>query len=238
MPSPDPKPGWVTPTLASRSAWTVLLSVMILGLALDLATKEIAFGRIAGTPVTIDRKQVIEVGARAPLDTLLPHHRPIVVVPKVLEFKLVLNRGAVFGIGAGHRWFFVAFTVAAAGFCLWMFARWTTPRDRWAHAALGMVLAGGLGNLYDRLVYACVRDFIHPLPGVLLPWGLRWPGGGREAWSYVSNVADKLLLVGIAILVVHLWRHPVSPSRASPRRTGASPAQGTETAARRPPRTP
>jgi signal peptidase II len=214
MPEPAPTPRRLTPTLVCPRAWAVLLAALLAGLALDLATKAAAFRYIAGTPVVIDRRQVIEVGSRAPLESLLPRHDPIVVIPHVLEFKLVLNRGAVFGIGAGKRWFFVAFTIAAFAFCLWMFAHWTGPRDRWAHAAIGMILAGGLGNLYDRLVYACVRDFIHPLPGVLLPAGLEWPWGGRELWSYVSNVADKLLLVGIAILVVHLWRHPVSPTRA------------------------
>jgi signal peptidase II len=221
-------------TLANPKAWLVMLAVLAVGLALDLGTKALAFRTIAGVPVRVDRRQVLEVGARASLDKLLPPHDPVVVLPRVLEFKLVLNRGAVFGIGAGRRWFFVAFTLAAAAFCLWMFAHWTRPVDRWAHAAIGMVLAGGLGNLYDRLVFACVRDFIHPLPGVRLPWGLEWPWGGRELWSYVSNIADKLLLVGIAILVVHLWRHPVSPSPASPRRSSASPEPNTGTAARHP----
>ena len=33
----------------------------------------------------------------------IPWHAPVVVVPKLLEFTLVANRGAVFGMGAGHR---------------------------------------------------------------------------------------------------------------------------------------
>ncbi|MBM4108963.1 MAG: signal peptidase II [Phycisphaerae bacterium] len=210
-------------TTGSRGAWIVLLATMVAGLAFDLSTKSWAFRTIADAPVSIARREVIDVGARASLEVLLPPHDPVVIVPGVLELKLVLNRGAVFGMGAGKRWFFVAFTVAAVGFCLWMFARWTTPRQRWAHAALGLILAGGLGNLYDRLVFACVRDFIHPLPGVMLPWGLEWPWGGRDLWSYVSNAADKLLLIGIGILMVHLWRTP-APGRDA--RPGVTPTRG------------
>ena len=117
--------------------------------------------------------------------------------------SLVLNPGAVFGIGAGKRWFFIAFTGAALALAIWMFLAWTGPRDRAAHAAIGLLISGGLGNLYDRIVYACVRDFLHPLPGVKMPFGLTMPlTGGREVWPYVSNIADLWLLLGISALVL------------------------------------
>ena len=79
-------------------------------------------------------------------------------------------------------------------------------RDRVAHAAIGMIIAGGLGNLYDRVVFACVRDFLHPLPGWRLPFGLSWPSGDRALWPYVSNIADAILLVGIGVLMVRMLR--------------------------------
>ena len=124
----------------------------------------------------------------------------------MLDFQLVLNAGAVFGAGQGKRWFFVLFTLGALGFAAVLFARWTHRRDRVAHAAIGMIIAGGLGNLYDRVVFACVRDFLHPLPGWRLPFGLSWPSGDRALWPYVSNIADAILLVGIGVLMVRMLR--------------------------------
>ncbi len=197
-------------------SWIVLMFVTVLGLVADLASKEIAFRRVASIPAEISREDVM---LGPPLSRLLPPHEPVVVIPRLLEFTLVLNPGAVFGIGAGKRWFFVAFTAGAIAFAFWMFAKWTTPRDRWAHAAVGLLLAGGLGNLYDRLLFACVRDFIHPLPGVALPfgWSYPWVSGpsAREVWPYVSNVADLLLIIGIAALVVHTWRAGLERSATS-----------------------
>jgi len=195
----------------------VLLGITVVGATADLVSKNIAFARIAGAPVVVRRADVL---ALAPADlspTLIPPHDPVTVIPSILEFRLLLNPGAVFGVGAGKRWFFVVFTMLAAAAALWMFTRWTRAPDRLAHAALGLILAGGVGNLYDRLVYGCVRDFLHPLPGVLLPFGLTWPGGEAEVWPWVSNVADALLLVGIGILAVMLWRsapgdHPAAGS--------------------------
>lgn len=205
-PPAGPQPANRAPTAGrSAKAWALLLVATAISLALDLGSKWLAFRYVAGARVRIDRAQVIQATS---LDTLIPVHEPVTVVPSLLEFTLVLNPGAVFGIGAGQRWFFVGFTVAALIFALAIFARWTTPRDRVAHIALAMLIAGGLGNLYDRILFACVRDFIHPLPGVKLPFGIQWPSGAREVWPYVSNVADLFLLLGIGALLVYSWRKP------------------------------
>jgi len=202
------------PTAAGKcpSAWVLLLIATAIALGLDLGSKHLAFQRVADAPVSIDRAKVLEATS---LDALIPVHDPVVAVPNGLEFTLVLNPGAVFGIGAGRRWFFVAFTVGALVFALLIFARWTTAKDRGAHIALAMLIAGGVGNLYDRMLYACVRDFIHPLPGVTLPFGIRWPSGSREVWPYVSNVADLFLLLGIGALLIYSWRKPVDDERDS-----------------------
>jgi len=200
----------------SPVAWIWLSASFALALAADLATKHSAFARIAGAPVLITREQVLALPPSR-INTLIPAHKPIIVAPHALELQLVLNPGAVFGVGPGKRWFFVMFTALAILFALWVFATWTKPRDRIAHAALGLIVAGGVGNLFDRLMFGCVRDFLHPLPGILLPFGITWPGGGAEVWPWVSNVADALLLVGIATLLIRLWRSDSALANA-PRR--------------------
>ncbi|HYE61947.1 MAG TPA: signal peptidase II [Phycisphaerales bacterium] len=202
-----PKPTW-----RSGKAWAVLLVVTLLALAADLGTKEWAFNRVAGSPVVIDREEVLRTGN--PSDQI-PLHNPVVVVPKVLEFTLVANRGAVFGLGAGQRGFFIVFTMIALVLGVLLFCFWTRPREYVSHVAIALLLAGGIGNLYDRVFYACVRDFIHPLPRVKLPFGWTWPWGGRDVWPYVSNVADLFLIVGIGILVVKALREPGPPKKVA-----------------------
>lgn len=181
--------------------------VVAVGLALDLATKYAAFRWVAGQPVPVVREQVLEVSRIDPrgIQALVPAHEPVTVVPSVLDFTLVLNPGAVFGIGPGGRWFFVGFTTVVFAVGLWMFASWTRASDRVAHVGIGLLLAGGIGNLYDRLRYACVRDFIHPLPGVRWPGGWKPFGGTGEIWPYVSNVADLLLILGILAMLWSAW---------------------------------
>lgn len=194
-------------------AWFVLM--IALGLFADLASKWAAFRFIDDRPFVVNRQAVLRVLADDPsrIMALVPDHEAVHAVPGLLDFRLVLNAGAVFGTGQGRRWMFIGFTSVILVIAAYAFFRWTRANEKWTHFALAMVIAGGLGNLYDRVVLGCVRDFIHPLPGVRFP---QWFLGGREVWPYVSNVADALLLVGIAILTVKLWR---ADSGKKPERT-------------------
>ena len=188
--------------------WLLLLAVAGVSVFADLWTKYLAFENVAGFTVVVDRDAVSAItsaGGKS-LQMLIPSHEPVVVVPNFLNFTLVLNPGAVFGIGAGQRWFFIFFTILAIGFATYMFVAWTTRRDTWAHVALGLLIGGGIGNVYDRWFYACVRDFIAPLPGVRFPFGLDPFRSGGTVWPYISNVADALLLIGIGSLAIFLWR--------------------------------
>lgn len=196
------------PARRSRSAWLLMLLAAVLGLTIDLATKSLAFRSVADVPVIIDRDAVLKLMEIEPrsIGRLIPRHDPVVVIPGGLELTLVLNPGAVFGMGPGQRWFFKAFTIVAIAFSVYMFLAWMQRSDRLAQVAIGLLIAGGLGNLYDRWTFGCVRDFLHPLPGWV--WPGNWqPFGTREVWPYVSNVADAWLIIGIAILFVYLWRH-------------------------------
>ena len=73
-----------------------------------------------------------------------------VVLDGALEFRRSLNDGAVFGSFSGLTNLFIVASVLALIFLVYLFKR-SDPRQWSMHVALGMVLAGALGNLYDRL---------------------------------------------------------------------------------------
>ncbi len=98
--------------------------ITLIGLAIDLWTKHWAFSTI-------------------------PYENPIRVLDNVCSLQLSLNPGALFGIGAGLAPVFIGASVIALLFVLYLFA--SSGRKRWSmHIALGLVLGGALGNLYDR----------------------------------------------------------------------------------------
>src|SRR5262249_1069135 len=62
------------------------------------------------------------------------------------------------GAATANGFFAVISLVAAAAIVAWSF-RTSTARDRILCGALGLILAGTVGNLYDRVVFEGVRDF-------------------------------------------------------------------------------
>ena len=72
-----------------------------------------------------------------------------VIIPHVMTFRRSLNTGALFGLGKGLTPLFIAASFVALAFVVFLFIHSTRDR-RSLHVALGLVLAGALGNLYDR----------------------------------------------------------------------------------------
>ena len=200
----DP-PAWRSPL-----AWATLVLVAFSGLALDLWSKGWAFENVAPYPVVLDREEVL-----ANPDWRPPAHEGVVVLPfGLLDFDLVLNHGAVFGIGQQQRALLITFTLVAVLVATFIFSFWTRSRSHWVHVGIGLILAGGIGNLYDRIMFGAVRDFLHMTPEWNLPFSWHWPNGSTELFPWVFNVADVLLLVGMGILIIRSGRD-VTPAKGA-----------------------
>lgn len=121
-----------------------------------------------------------------------------------------VNHGALWGIGGSQKGtangFFAAVSVLAAAAILLWGTRKGPARERWLSAALGLILGGTVGNLYDRIVFGGVRDFLHF-------YYINWP---------VFNFADCCLVVGAGLLLVQaLFVAPPAQQPAPPVESGA-----------------
>jgi len=141
----------------------------------------------------------------------VPGHE-YVVIPNVFslvaqhdhdeEGKLVpyVNRGALFGWMQGwglkaNSGFAVISLIAALAIIVWVAQR-STATDLGLCVALGLILGGTLGNLYDRVLFGGVRDFLH--------WRMPdWP---------VFNLADCCLVIGAGLLLLQAFRSQPRPA--------------------------
>ena len=132
MTEPDNTPPSVTKrAFRSPKAWLIMICIAVAGLFLDLGLKKWCFENVAPSPVVLDRQELLNNPYWR-----IPQHEPMVLLEGVLTLHLVENRGAVFGIGADQRIFFIAFTVAALLAAIFVFARSTNDRALQAHIGI------------------------------------------------------------------------------------------------------
>jgi signal peptidase II len=109
---------------------------------------------------------------------------------KLVSFVMVHNAGAAFGILQGQRFFLVVFSVFAILFiCYYVFTR-HAMLNIGQILGLAMICGGTAGNLFDRVGYGYVIDFIK-LNFVDFP---------------VFNVADMFINIGVALVLIGLLK--------------------------------
>lgn len=110
------------------------------------------------------------------------------ILPGVLNFTYVENRGMAFGLLADQRWIFLVLSVvgiALVAFYLSRYVNTTLPR-----VGLSLIIGGGIGNMIDRTLLGFVVDFIDFC--------------AFDFWVWVFNIADAAVCVGAGLFMLDL----------------------------------
>lgn len=127
---------------------------------------------------------------KAAVVATLPIGARVDVIGDLVQLWHAQNTGAAFSLFRGELWLFFAVSALALVMVTY-FHLSLRGRSLWLQAILGMILAGTLGNLTDRLLrQGSVVDFVSVGIG-----DLRWP---------TFNMADSSIVVGIVLLVAYL----------------------------------
>jgi signal peptidase II len=188
-----------------RSHIWVFWGVALLGLALDQWTKYGIFAHLANNGEG-DRIELIPGAFRLVADYEIPKRKEtgnnLMARLRTLSGEYIprVNTGALFGMGRDGNALFALVSIAAAAAIVFWSTRPHTRGDRLLNLSLGLILAGTLGNFYDRIVFSGVRDFLH--------WYMPdWP---------VFNIADCCLVCGAGLLLVQaFFTQPVTEASAA-----------------------
>jgi len=178
--------------------WKVLAAIFALGLLGDQVSKFLAVDRLTTAFQRVGAHTLSEkLSAFWRLRYLEPlATEPFYVFRPLWRMHYVENPNAAFGFmsfvppEARYRLFLVI-SALAVGFVGYYYRR-LDARQRFLQVSLAFVLSGTLGNLVDRLARRYVIDFVD--------W--YWWNRPDLYWP-TFNVADSLLVVGIAMLLVH-----------------------------------
>jgi signal peptidase II len=109
----------------------------------------------------------------------------------VLNWTLAYNYGAAFSFlhdaGGWQRWFFAIIAiVVSTGLSIWLLK--LDHKAKFLSFAIALLLGGAIGNVYDRIAYGYVIDFIHVY---------------YQTWHFpIFNVADCAISIGAAMLII------------------------------------
>lgn len=115
-------------------------------------------------------------------------------------FRLLFveNEGAFLSLGAGlsgdlRYWVLTLLPVVILSILL-LYTLLSESMNRWQVAAYSFILGGGISNIYDRMLYGKVVDFMNM--------------GIGELRTGIFNFADVSIMVGLFMLVPYLFKKP------------------------------
>ena len=163
--------------VTKRARFLLAVLIVITGVGCDQATKQIAAQQLRGT-------------------------LPISFMHDLIRLQYAENQGAFLGLGNSlspelRFWLLtVATAVLLLGLTIFLIVQWRLPRL--SFIALSCVLAGGLGNMIDRLVHdGSVIDFLNLGLGSLR--------------TGIFNIADIAITSGVVLLWAASFRKTPQP---------------------------
>ncbi len=112
----------------------------------------------------------------------------IVVIENIFSLTYVENRGAAHGIMQGQRWLLIVVTFAVVVGLIFFMIKNYKRAPVLLRVAIGMILGGALGNLFDRVFFGYVVDMMQVT-------FIEYP---------VFNPADNLLVIGTVLLGIYI----------------------------------
>lgn len=125
------------------------------------------------------------------IEASLSYGQEIYILP-FFDLTLRYNTGAAFSFlaeaGGWQRWFFSLVAIGVAVGISWRLFN-VGHTKKLESLSLSLIMAGAIGNLYDRLVYGHVVDFLQ----------VHW----QSTWYFPAfNIADTAITIGVVLMML------------------------------------
>lgn len=111
------------------------------------------------------------------------------IIPGWLDFHFFANRNIAFSLPLSGKWLSAFIIVIILGLSLYLFVSWQ-KLNRWERIGFISIVSGALSNLFDRLVYGFVIDYLD------------------LKWFAIFNLADVLIVIGAIIVLIGILKSP------------------------------
>lgn len=140
--------------------------------------------------------------------------KPVYTIPlieDILHLTYVENKGMAFGLMKGQKWLLIGVTSVVLLFILFLIVS-NKLKSRYMVITFSLILAGGIGNLIDRIFRSFVVDYID----------------FRVINFPVFNLADICVCVGLGLFILSLILDMVKESKQKKLAGGEKKGDGVE----------
>ena len=127
--------------------------------------------------------QIIKIVVRSTMSL----GQTIPIVGDLFSIKYIENTGMAFGMMSGSRLFLVILPIIAMAIIFFLWKKYGKNYRPVLGIGVIMVIAGGLSNVFDRVLLGSVTDYL------------------SLKWFAVFNFADICACVGCALIVIGIW---------------------------------
>ncbi|MBU3111831.1 signal peptidase II [Clostridium lacusfryxellense] len=119
----------------------------------------------------------------------------VILIKDIFKLEYLENRGAAFGILQNKLVLLALVTLIVVAGMIYYIIKYK-PKSKFLRISFAMIISGALGNLYDRLFYRYVVDFI------LVHY--------KSVYYFPTfNIADSLVVVGTLILAISIVKDEI-----------------------------
>lgn len=131
---------------------------------------------------------VLDLVTKYVIDGMYEEGTGVSAIPGLFNIISVHNYGAAWGIFEGSQVMLIIMSLIFLGIFIWYFI--VEKKKSWLFiVTFAFLFAGCLGNLYDRIVFGYVRDFIQ------FAFWQSFP---------IFNFADTFLTIGVIMFIIYL----------------------------------
>lgn len=128
------------------------------------------------------------------------YNSSIPIINGILNLTYVENTGGAYGIGNDNTIMFIIVNAVVITLIIKFILSKSNEISTYILISLGLILAGGIGNLIDRVFRGFVIDYIDINPLMKYP---------------VFNIADILVIIGCVIIAINLLINIISERKTN-----------------------